>query len=71
MLQRNLLILQNHQPLVILFSSFVNVTPTRTASCYAQIFAVTSSFQTASSSLSLNVLHHISPRKREISRNDH
>lgn len=27
MLQINLLILQNHQPLVIVFSSFVNVTP--------------------------------------------
>lgn len=71
MLQINLLILRNHEPLVILFSSFVNVTPTCTASCYSQIFTVTSSFQTAPSSLSLNVLHHISPRKRETSRNDH
>lgn len=71
MLQINLLILRNHQPLVILFSSFVTVTPAHSASCYSQIFTVTSSFQTASSSLSLSVLHHISPRKRETSQNDH
>lgn len=70
-LQINLLIFRNYQALVIVFSSFVKVTLTHTASCYSQIFTATSSFQTASPSLSLSVLHRISPRKGETPRNDH
>lgn len=64
MLQINLLILQNHQPLVILFSSFVNATSALTASCCSQIFTVTSSFQTASSSLSKCCITFLQEKER-------
>lgn len=71
MLKITLLILQNQQPLVILFSRFVNITHTPTTYCCFHIFTFTTSFQVAASPLSLQVLPHISLRKEATSTNDH
>lgn len=49
MLKITLLILQNQHPLVILFSSFVNITHTPTTYCCFHIFTFTTSFQIAPS----------------------